>query len=71
MSMHRTEAKLNQEGTLVLTGLPFHVGEEVEVIIVSRSKQTGVQDRYPLRGKPIRYVEPFEPVAQEDWDVLR
>jgi hypothetical protein len=67
MSVHRTEAKLSKEGTLVLTGLPFHAGEEVEVIILSRSKQTGVQDRYSLRGKPIRYVDPFESVAQEDW----
>ena len=71
MSVHRTEAKLSKEGTLVLTGLPFHAGEEVEVIILSRARQSGVKDRYPLRGKPIRCVDPFEPVAQEDWDLLR
>jgi pyruvate-formate lyase-activating enzyme len=26
--------------------------------------------RYPLRGKPLRYVMPLESVAEEDWDAL-
>ncbi|MEM9217288.1 MAG: hypothetical protein AAGD25_23480 [Cyanobacteria bacterium P01_F01_bin.150] len=25
---------------------------------------------YPLRDLPIQYIEPTEPVALEDWDVL-
>ena len=26
---------------------------------------------YPLRGKPVAYIDPFEPVAQNDWDAQR
>ena len=26
---------------------------------------------YPLRGKPIRYTDPFGGVAEEDWEALR
>ena len=26
--------------------------------------------RYSLRGKPVRYHKPFEPVAVNDWDAL-
>ena len=29
MYAHRVDATLNQEGTLVLTNLPFHAGEEL------------------------------------------
>lgn len=27
--------------------------------------------RYPLRGMLIRYIDPLEPVSDEDWDALR
>ena len=37
MYAHRVEATLNQEGALVLTNLPFHAGEAVEVIVLPRS----------------------------------
>jgi hypothetical protein len=26
---------------------------------------------YPLRGTPIRYDDPMEPVAEADWDALK
>lgn len=28
-------------------------------------------DPYPLRGKPFQYIDPFNSVAKEDWDVLK
>ena len=28
------------------------------------------KDKYPLRGLPYRYDDPFEPVAIEDWEFL-
>ncbi len=66
MYAHRVEATLNQEGALVLTNLPFHAGEAVEVIVLSRSD---IVKSYPLRGKPVVYTDPLKPVAQNDWDV--
>ena len=29
------------------------------------------RDKYPLRGLPYRYDDPFEPVAIEDWEFLK
>lgn len=26
---------------------------------------------YPLRGTVLRYVDPFTPIAQEDWEALQ
>lgn len=42
---HRVDATLNREGTLVLTNLPFHAGETVEVIVLPR---TNAVKSYPL-----------------------
>lgn len=64
MYAHRVDTTLNQEGTLVLTNLPFHAGEAVEVIVLPRINAV---KSYPLRGKPVAYDDPFEPVAQDDW----
>ena len=67
MESHRIETTLEQDGTVTLRGLPFHAGDTVEVTIVPKAtlpKQNG----YPLRGTPVTYKDPFEPVAAEDWE---
>ncbi len=71
MLAHRIEAIINQDKTLTLENLPFHSGAKVEVIILSRPLREAGQNRYPLRGTPIQYTDPTEPVAQDDWEVLR
>jgi hypothetical protein len=65
------ETTLDQDGTLTLTDLPFHAGDSVEVIILARPSKLAEQDRYPLRGKPIQYERPTDPVAQEEWEALQ
>lgn len=71
MSAYRTDATLTKDGTITLDDLPFQAGESVEIIIVSRVVQSSIQTSHPLRGKVIRYDNPTEPVAQEDWEALR
>ncbi|HEV8711501.1 MAG TPA: hypothetical protein VGX03_01575 [Candidatus Binatia bacterium] len=68
MQAHRIETILQQDGTLTLSNLPFQAGEAVEVIILARSPTALHKNRYPLRGTPISYINPTEPVAQEDWE---
>lgn len=41
-----------------------------EVALLVRSP-SALQNRYPLRGTPIHYDDPFAPVAHEDWDAAR
>ena len=67
MSTHRIEKTLQQDGTLTLDDLPFHAGETVEVTVQPKAtlRKNGA---YPLRGTPVTYTRPFEPVATEDWE---
>jgi len=71
MQAYRVETVIVQDGTLTIKGLPLRIGEKIEVIILSQTDKTEGADRYPLRGKPVHYLAPFESVAENDWDVSR
>lgn len=71
MNAHRVETTINQDGTLTLDGLPFQAGDEVEVIILERQPKSNGNNPYPLRGQPVQYDAPTEPVAENEWDSLR
>lgn len=70
MKTFRTAAVVDPERQVHLRGLPFDPGEEVEVVLQGREEPAGAE-RYPLRGVPVRYDEPFEPVTAGDWDAVR
>ncbi len=65
---HRVETTLTQDGTLTLDHLPFHAGELAEVIVLPHAAAPLPTDRYPLRGTPVRYEQPTEPVAEPEWE---
>ncbi len=67
---HRTETSVAQNGTIILNGLPFHEGEKVIVVVTTRPKNKAAQTSYPLRGLPVEYKYPNEPVAENDWSAL-
>ncbi|MCL1466693.1 hypothetical protein [Argonema galeatum] len=71
MKTHRLETTLTENGTLTLSDLPFQVGDAVEVIVLERHPHHPESNPYPLRGTVIRYDDPTEPVALEDWEVLQ
>ena len=77
LQAHRIETTLIQDGKLTLDQLPFRAGETVEVIVLTNPAAPPVkshnppEDRYPLRGTVIEYQNPFEPVAEADWEVLQ
>jgi len=68
---YRTKSIMNKGGTLAIKGLPYEEGQEVEVVVSPRVRRQQLQDRYPLRGKPVRYVDPFDGVVDDDWDALK
>lgn len=70
MQTYRLETIIPSDGSLTIAALPFRAGEKVEVI-VRRREQNKRRERYSLRGKPIRYIAPFESVAQNDWEALQ
>lgn len=69
MQAHRVQAIIERDGTLTLRDIPFQAGETVEVIILVQPPPP--ERRYPLRGTPVRYDRPTEPVAEEDWEASR
>ena len=71
MQTYRIETVVSQNRVLTIRGVPFRAGEKVEVIIFSYPRKRERAERYPLRGKPIRYIAPFDSVAENDWNVLR
>jgi hypothetical protein len=71
MQAYRVETVLKQDGVVVLDNLPLQAGTSVEVLILVQKATTGQCGGYALRGMPITYLDPLEPVAQADWDALR
>lgn len=71
MRAYRIEKVVSQNSILELSALPFQAGEVVEVIILSREDKMPETNRYPLKGQVLKYENPTEPVAQDDWEVLK
>ena len=71
MQTYRVETTILRDGMLIIKGLPFQAGDKVEVVVRAHRDKRKRNGRYPLRGKPIRYADPFESVAERDWDALR
>ena len=71
MNVHRVEAVVGSDKTLTLKDLPFNEGEEIEVIVLGRKNGGKNKKASSLRGTLLKYEEPFEPVAEENWEVLK
>ncbi len=70
MRAYRVETTLSEDGTLQLKALPFQKGDTVEVIVLAREDTARKENPNPLRGKVLRYDDPTEPVAPDDWEAL-
>ncbi|QTN32041.1 hypothetical protein HZ994_06755 [Akkermansiaceae bacterium] len=68
MQAHRAETTLSEDGVITLRGIPFRRGESVEVIVLPFATAPSNGSRYPLRGKPVTFLAPTEPVADTDWE---
>jgi hypothetical protein len=68
MQTYRFETTVKKDGTLDIKGLPFSVGEKVEVLVRLQEDKHASKKQYTLRGKPFRLTKPFESVAEDDWD---
>jgi hypothetical protein len=71
MQAYKTEATVEEDGSLTLRSLPFGAGERVEIIVLSQSPSKNASNAYPLRGTAYRYDDPFESVAEADWEAAR
>jgi hypothetical protein len=71
MQTYHVAATVADDRTLVLTGLPFGAGQQVEVTVSLRPSGQGANDRYPLRGMIVSDIDPTESVAEGDWEALK
>ena len=72
MKAYRIETTVGEDKSLRLEQVPFRAGDTVEVIVVlAVPERRRIESLYPLRGTPIRYDDPMEPVAESDWDALK
>jgi hypothetical protein len=56
---------LKENGALTIKNLPFHAGEKIEVIIIPRAKFKTDKKQYPFWGKPIKYLNPTDPINSD------
>ena len=71
MLAYSVEKVVTQNGTIQLDALPFPPGEVVEVIVLARKPTAKPMPAPELKNSVLKYDQPFEPVAAEDWDALR
>ena len=71
MQTYRVETVVSSNRTLTIKGLPFQAGEKVKVSVRRLERERERREPYPLRGKPIRYIDPFGSVAERDWEALQ
>jgi hypothetical protein len=71
MEAYRIEKRVVRNGVLQLDALPFQEGDLVEVIVLGRNRKVSKSTSTTLRGKVIKYIDPTEPVAQDDWELLQ
>lgn len=71
MQAYRVETTVQPDGSLIVRHVPLQAGAAVDVMILVRPPRTSSTNPYPLRGIPVTYQNPTEPVAESDWDAAQ
>jgi hypothetical protein len=68
MSEFKTQSVVGADGSVTVQGLPFPVGEPVEVTVTPTPPPSPAAS---LAGSVLRYDDPTGPVAADDWEAAR
>ena len=71
MQAYSVEKVIAPDGKILLDTLPFLAGETVQVIILPSKLLKKSHRTSLLKGSVVEYIDPLEPVAQNDWAVLQ
>lgn len=71
MQALRIETTISKNGELQVIGLPFRPGEKVEVIVLPLRRRKAAAKADGLKNTVLKYEDPTQPVALQDWDALR
>lgn len=69
MEIFKTKTIIKKNHKIELENVPFENGEEV--IIEVSLEEKNPDKNYPLRGSLLKYDDPFESVADDDWEVIK
>jgi hypothetical protein len=72
--MHKINDVIVQDGKVVLSHLPFHDGQHVQIVVTeveSASPKLSIAEvRKALQGKVERFVDPTDPMIPDDsWEM--
>ena len=68
--MFALRVKVEEDGSIIIKGLPVKPGEYFDVSIKPVKKKPDPDNPFPLRGMPFKYYLPFEPADQDNWEEL-
>lgn len=68
--VYSVEKVISKDGTVQLEALPFAAGEMVDVIVLARKRAKDAMHEYLLKNSVLAYDQPFDPIAEDDWDAL-
>ncbi len=70
MQTYRVETIISQNRVLTYAESRLALGKKSKLSFEPFPANEGSL-RYPLHGKPVRYIRPFDSVAEDEWQALR
>ena len=67
----KIKANVSESGSVTLEALPFPAGTSVEVIVLEATPLLTPDNLYLLHNTPYHYDNPFDPIALDDWEIIR
>jgi hypothetical protein len=72
METFKTVTTVKKNHKIEIENVPFENGMEVEIEVSLNNKNKKIENKnYILRDKLIKYDDPYKPVAEDDWEVLK
>jgi hypothetical protein len=69
--MYHLETYMPNDGKLLLSGLPFKKGEKIDITVTTKPEVNVSELEKSLAGSVLFYIDPTEPVGEDDWEVLQ
>ncbi|MCY7361490.1 MAG: hypothetical protein LH629_05380 [Ignavibacteria bacterium] len=69
METYKIRTVIKRNHKIEIDNLPFDDGEDVNVIVTKVEK--GSDKNYELRGTFLKYDNPFDSAAEDEWEVLK
>lgn len=71
MESYHIETLMPKDGNLILSGLPFKKGEKLDITLRTVEHYDVSEIEEFLAGSVGKYINPAEPVADDEWEALQ